>query len=405
MDFEYRCLDPAGRNNTGIITAGSIDEARALLKERSLTVVEIKAKRTDTALASLKSGKFSFGKKVKDADLYNMFRELSILLKSGIKIDRALEVLGASLSSAPLKESISSILKNIKSGKTIAEAFSDTGRFNPLTITMIHAGESVGNVRSSFENIAEYQRFQIQFKGEIKNALTYPTFLIGASFLTILVIFKFIIPRFFSIFGKNEVTLPVTARILYSVGNFLNFTNIWFLAAVVISVFILMKVVNTRKALSKAYSYLIYLPLLGTLILYLELSRFSYSMYSMLNSGIAFIDALRLSTGIIMDRKIRESIEPAISQIKEGKGIADVFSRISLLPDLVSNMLRVGEESGNLKEIFFEIHNVFDERFRNTTKRALSLVEPIVITFTGIIVGFIVISLILTVMSAGNIKL
>ncbi len=399
MDFEYRCLDPAGRNSTGTITAEGIAEARSLLKERSLTVVEMKARTVSPVR------KFKFGKKVKDADLYNMFRELSILLKSGIKIDRALEVLGASLSSAPLKESISSILKNIKAGKTIAQAFSDTGRFNLLTTTMIHAGESVGDIRSAFENIAEYQRFHIQFKGEIKNALTYPTFLIGASFFTILVIFKFIIPRFFSIFGKNEVTLPLAAKVLYTIGNFLNLTNIYFLATAVVLVFVLMKMVNARKALSKAYSYLIYIPVIGTLILYLELSRFSYSMYSMLNSGIAFIDALRLSTGIIMDKRIRESIEPTINQIKEGKGIADVFSRIRLLPDLVPNMLRVGEESGNLKEIFFEIHNVFDERFRNTTKRALALVEPVVITITGIIVGFIVISLILTVMSVGNIKL
>src|SRR5208283_2368875 len=399
MDFEYRCLDPAGRNSTGIITAEGLAEARSLLRERSLTVVEMKAKTVSPVR------KFTFGKKVKDADLYNMFRELSILLKSGIKIDRALEVLGASLSSAALKESVSSILKNIKAGKTIAQAFLDTGRFSLLTTTMIHAGESVGDIRSAFENIAEYQRFHIQFKGEIRNALTYPTFLIGASFFTIFVIFKFIIPRFFSIFGKNEVSLPVAAKVLYNVGNFLSLTNIYFLATAVVLVFVLMKMINARKVLSKAYSYLIYLPVIGTLILYLELSRFSYSMYSMLNSGIAFIDALRLSTGIIMDKRIRESIEPTINQIKEGKGIADVFSHIRLLPDLVPNMLRVGEESGNLKEIFFEIHNVFDERFRNTTKRALALVEPLVITFTGIIVGFIVISLILTVMSVGNIKL
>jgi len=399
MDFEYRCLDPAGRSSTGTITAEGIAEARSLLKERSLTVVEMKAKTASPVR------KFTFGKKVKDADLYNMFRELSILLRSGIKIDRALEVLGASLSSAPLKESVSSILKNIKGGKTIAQAFSDTGRFNLLTTTMIHAGESVGDIRSAFDNIAEYQRFHMQFKGEIRNALTYPTFLIGASFFTIFVIFKFIIPRFFSIFGKNDVSLPLAARILYNIGNFLSITNIYFLAAAAALVFVLLKVVNAGKVLSKAYSYLVYIPIIGTLILYLELSRFSYSMYSMLNSGIAFIDALRLSTGIIMDKRIRESIEPTINQIKEGKGIADVFSRIRLLPDLVPNMLRVGEESGNLKEIFFEIHHVFDERFKNTTQRALALVEPLVITFTGIIVGFIVISLILTVMSVGNIKL
>ncbi|MFO0753217.1 MAG: type II secretion system F family protein [Thermodesulfovibrionales bacterium] len=399
MDFDYRCLDPAGRNITGTVAAEGVAEARAVLKERDLTVVELRAK------AARPVKKRSFRKGVKDADLYNLFREMSILLKSGIKIDRALEIINSSLSSPALKENLSGILKDVRAGKTIAQAFADTGRFSLLTTTMLRAGESVGDIRSAFENIAEYLRFQIQFKGEIKNALTYPTFLIGASLLTVFVIFKFIIPRFFSIFGKNEATLPLAAKILYTIGNFLSLTNMYFLLLSVVLVFVMAKVVNTRRLLAKAYSYLIFLPLVGRLILYLELSRFSYSMYSMLNSGIAFITALKLSTGVIMDRRIREAVEPAVDQIKEGKGIADVFSRIRLLPEIVPNMLRVGEESGNLKEIFFEIHHVFDERFRNTTKRVLALVEPIVITFTGIIVGFIVISLILTVMSAGNIKL
>lgn len=399
MDFRYRCLDPSGRIITGSLAAAGSAEALSLLKERDLTVVEI------NEVAARAAKKRVFRKKAGDADLYNVFREMSILLKSGIKIDRALEIVVNSSASLQLRESLSAILKDIKAGKTVARAFADTGRFNLLTSTMIHAGESVGDVRSAFENIAEYQRFQIQFKGEIKNALAYPSFLIGASMLVIFAIFKFIIPRFFSIFGKNDATLPVTARILYSIGNFFSLTNAYFIILIVALVFVMLKVVNTKKALSKVYSYLIYLPVLGSLILYLELSRFSYSMYSMLNSGIAFIDALRLSTGVVMDRKVRESIEPAIDQIKEGKGIADVFSHINIMPEIVPNMIRVGEESGNLRDIFFEIHRIFDERFRNTTKRVLALVEPIVITVTGIIVGFIVISLILTVMSASDIKL
>ncbi|MGO9016283.1 MAG: type II secretion system F family protein [Dissulfurispiraceae bacterium] len=399
MDFKYRCLDPAGRVIAGSITAGGSAEALYLLKQRDLTVVEI------NEVAARAAKMRGFRKKARDADLYNVFREMSILLKSGIKIDRALEIIVNSSSSLQIRETLSTILKDIKAGKTISRAFSDTGKFTLLSTTMIHAGESVGDVRSAFENIAEYQRFQMQLKGEIKNALAYPSFLIGASMLVIFVIFKFIIPRFFSIFGKNDATLPVTAKILYSIGNFLSITNFYFISFAVALVFVMLKVVNTKKVLSKAYSYLIYIPLFGSLILYLELSRFSYSMYSMLNSGIAFIDALRLSTGVIMDKKVRASIEPTIDQIKEGKGIADVFSHVHILPEIVPNMIRVGEESGNLRDIFFEIHRIFDERFRNTTKRVLALVEPVVITVTGIIVGFIVISLIMTVMSASDIKL
>ncbi len=402
MEFQYRCLDAMGRGIKGDITAEGIAEAKALLKGKGFTVLELKPMGRDTGRPLLR--RFSL-KKIKDDDIYSLFRELGILLRSGIKIDRAIEVLLGSTTNPHLKAALSDILSDVKAGRPISEAFNKTGRFSLLAITMIRAGEGVGDIRSAFENIAEYQRFQIQFKGEIKNALAYPLFLIGASLLTILVIFKFIIPRFFSIFGQNEATLPLTAKILYSIGSFLSLTNIYFLVAVLLALAIVAKALNIRRILSGIFTNLTYIPLVGRLILYLELSRFSYSMYSMLNSGIEFIKALDLSTGVIMDRRIRAAIEPTILQIKEGRGIADVFCTVSVLPDMVHNMIRIGEESGNLREIFFEIHKVFDEKFKNTTKRILSLVEPIVITITGIIVGFIVISLILTVMSAGNIKL
>src|SRR5208283_3616422 len=181
MDYKYRCLDPAGRVITGNIAASDSAEALSLLKGRDLTVVEI-----NEVIARAVRRRIS-GKKVKDADLYNVFREMSILLKSGIKIDRSLEIIINSSSSLQMRETLAAILKEIKGGKTVSRAFSDTGRFNLLTSTMIHAGESVGDLRSAFENIADYQRFQIQFKGEIKNALAYPSFLIGSSMLVIFV--------------------------------------------------------------------------------------------------------------------------------------------------------------------------------------------------------------------------
>jgi general secretion pathway protein F len=400
MNFDYYCIDSSGRSIKGNISADGLSEAKSILRERGLTVLEVITKET-----RLSKG-FSFRKGIKDTDIYNISRELSILLKSGIRIDRAFEILINSVPNPKLKECLSAILKDIKAGKTVAQAFIDTKKFSPLMTTMIYAGESVGDIRSAFENIAQHVRFQIQFKGEIRNAMTYPLFLIFASFVTLLVIFKFIIPRFFSIFGQNpEASLPFTARILYSASKFLGMTNIYFFIAVCIVIAVSIRMVNIREVSSRIYSYLIYVPFLRQLISHLELSRFSYSMYSMLNSGIEFITALKLSTVIIQHRQTRESLEPTINQIKEGKRIADVFSQVDFLPDVVPNMLRVGEESGNLKEIFFELHQIFDERFKNSIKRILALVEPLVITITGIIVGFIVISLILTVMSVGNIKL
>jgi len=304
-----------------------------------------------------------------------------------------------------VKDILSLVVVDIKAGKEVAQAFGNTGRFSHLFVTMIRVGEAVGNLQSAFENIAQYYRFQIQYKGEIRNALTYPIFLIFASLMTLVFIFSFIVPRFFSIFGTDTSALPLPAKVLHSMSGWLNFTYLG-IAAVIIAAIIILKKFNPSKIrFPNLYPYLLNFPLLGKLILNLELSRFSYSMYSMLQSGIEFIKALKLSAALIQNHRLRSPIESLVEQIKGGKKIADVFSQVHFLPEIVPNMLRVGEGSGNLKEIFFELYQVFDERFKNSTKRALVLVEPAIIVIMGLIVGFIVISLILTVMSVGRIKL
>lgn len=403
MDFNYRCIDSSGTKSKGSIPAADIAGAKAVLRERGLTVIEVTAKQPITRK------RFKLKQGIKDVDIYNMSREMSILLKSGIKIDKAFEILINSVSNMQLKENISTILKDVKAGKTVAQAFIDIKMFNSLTTTMIYAGEGAGNIRSAFENIAEHMKFQIQFKGEIRSALTYPLFLIFASLLTLFVMFKFILPRFFSIFGQNQgMSLPITAKVLYTISASLNLKTLCLFAVIMFGViiFIRLRMAKAKEIFAQIYSSGTFLiPTLRKLTLHLEMSRFSYSMYSMLNSGIEFIRALQLSTGVIQHRQVRNAIEPAINQIKEGKGIANVFAQINMLPEIVPNMLRVGEESGNLKEIFSELHEIFDEMFKSRVKKILVLVEPAVIVITGIIVGFIVISLILTVMSVSSIQL
>lgn len=400
MDFEYRSVDAAGKSLNGVVSAFDFKDARLKLRERGLVVIDLAAK-----TQAQKARRF-IGRRITDNDIYDLSREMSILLRSGMKIDAALKVLIDSTINQGLKDAVSQILKDVSSGKTVANAFADAKRFSPLITTTIHVGESVGDLKTAFENIAAYMRFQINFKNEIRNAMTYPLFLIFASFVTLIVIFKFIVPRFFSIFGKASVaSLPLPAKMLYSMSSAMSIANLSIFTAFIAGLFVLGRTQYFKGFYHRAYASIIFLPLAGRLILYLELSRFSYSIFSMLNSGVEFINALKLSTGLVQNKYLRDSIEPSIGQIKEGKKIADVFSHINILPNIVPNMLRVGEGSGNLKEIFFEFHQIFDERFKNAVKKALILMEPVIITITGLIVGFIVISLILTVMGVSNIKL
>lgn len=399
MDFDYRCVDAAGKDLSGTLAASTANDALLRLKGMGLTVVEL--------VEGRKSGGrvFFAGKRITDADLYNLSKELSVLLNAGISIDKALVIIIESLTNAVLKETMQRVLEDIKGGKTLSQSFEDTGRLNPLVSIMVRVGESVGDLKSAFENVAEYMRFQMQFKGEIRNAMTYPLFLVLASASILIAIFKFIIPRFFSIFGQNTASLPLISRVLYAVSGFVNSYHMLYLAAGAVLLFFFLKRMGRQKRLRKLYSYLLYVPLFRQLLIHLELSRFSYSMYSMLKSGVEFIHALKLSSQVIQNALLRDEIERTIPQIKEGKGIAEVFSYIVFFPPMMQGMLRVGEASGNLKDIFFELYSIFDEKFRNSMKRVLTLMEPALITVMGLVVGVIVVSLILTVMSVSNIKL
>jgi general secretion pathway protein F len=398
-EFSYSGIDSAGKEIKGVIATSDRMDALFKLKDRGLTVVELVEKKAKEKKS------FSWRKGLNDRDVYNIATELSILLRSGIRMDKAFELLMNPSLKPEFREILSRVIADIKAGKEVAQAFDRTGHFSPLFVTMIRVGEAVGNLSAAFENIAQYYRFQIQYKGEIRNALTYPLFLIVASLMTLFFVFNFIIPRFFSIFGEDLTTLPLPAKILYALSGWFNVTNLLIVTLVLLGLLLLKKYHPAGVRLPQLHPYLIKFPLIGKLIINLELSRFSYSMFSMLKSGIEFIKALKLSAALIQNPFLRGPFESFVEQIKGGKKIADVFSQGHFLPEIVPNMLRVGEGSGNLKDIFFELYQLFDERFKNSSKRALILVEPLIIVIMGLFVGFIVVSLILTVMSVGKIKL
>jgi general secretion pathway protein F len=268
---------------------------------------------------------------------------------------------------------------------------------------MIHVGETVGNLATAFDNVAQYLKFQIELKREIINALIYPFFLVLASFFTLIFMFNFIIPRFFAIF-QTTGSIPITAKFVFTLSKVFN-------AKVFILIFIvglLSYLLNRSRMVNfspeRISWFLTRLPFVRTLFFNLELSRFCYSMYSMLKGGVEFIKAVELSANIIQDKALRDTFLSSIREIKKGKRIAEVYSQMPILPDIFVNLVVVGDESGNLAEIFLELYQVFNDNFKTAIKRFLTLLEPAIIVFMGLIVGFIIVSLILTVMNVGAIK-
>jgi general secretion pathway protein F len=398
-DFSYRGIDPSGSSTHGSITAMDKSAAVSQLRSRGLTVVDL------SELKSKISGKTFWKRSLSQQHIYNVMRELSTLLRAGITIDKSLDLLIQTSKNPELKEILTKILTDIKSGQGVARSLDQTGRFDPFIINMIQVGETVGELQSAFENVAQYLKFQIQFKADIKNALVYPVFLVLASIVSFIVIFNFIIPRFFSIFGTNKTALPFTAKILYAISGWFSMTNLGIFSIVIIILLVAKPWYAKYVKIPGIRDVSTHIPGVRQLMLNLDLSRFSYAMYSMLQGGVEFIVAMSLSASIIQNERLKAPIMLCIGQIKEGKKIADVFSQLESLPDIVYPMIKVGEESGSLKEIFYELYQMFDESLKNSIKRLVILIEPMIIIAMGLIVGFIVITLILTVMSVSSIKL
>jgi len=395
MDFEYITLDKTGKEIRGVLSAESLKEAKLKLKESGLVIVKVEPK---------KENLFSQSQRIKDDDLYTISKEMSVLLNSGIVLDRALKMVIDSLGQEKLKIFLENILKDIKSGKSLSSAFEEKKMFDPLVITMLKVGETTGNLKDAFDNIAQYTDFRIKFRNEIRNAMAYPMFLIFASFATLVAIFKLIIPRFFSIFGSNPKHLPLISRFLYDFSKSLNTKTEIAFTFIIIGLYVISRYFKLNLY-QKLTNYFVYVPILGNLIIQIELSKFCYAMYAMLKNGVEFIKALDLATNVIRNDFIKEGFKKTSPKIKEGKSISEAFDELSFVPPIFKGMIKVGDESGNMKDMFYELYSLFDEKLKNTIKKVLSLVEPIIITVMGLVVGTIVVSLMLTVMSVSNIKL
>ncbi|MEM3426921.1 MAG: type II secretion system F family protein [Candidatus Bathyarchaeia archaeon] len=396
-EFDCTYVESGGTERKVRLLAESREEAIKRLKEQNLLVTEVKERDRERS--------FSFRRKrLSLSDMYNVANQLSILLRSGMKIDSAIGLIASSSTNEFLRERLELANSDIKEGHPVSAALESRGLFPQTYISMIHVGESAGDLKTAFENVAEYLRFQMELRREIVNSLTYPAFLILASIATLIFMFNFVIPKFFAIFSAGS-ELPLPARFLLRLGSVLNLRIFSAISGILVLMGFLLKAGKLKQRTSWTKNVLFRIPLLRTMLLYLQLSRFFYCMHSMLRSGVDLLKALRLSAEILQDGSLQRSVLGSINDIKRGSKIAEVFQRIPAFPDVIPNLVRVGEESGDLQGIFLELHLLFSERFKTMVRRFLTLLEPSVIMLMGLIVGFIVISLILTVMNIGAIRL
>ena len=396
--FLYRTTTLDGTIHEGAIEADDHKAAGEKLKVGGLIPLSLKAR--DEGLGS--SWNFSFG--FKKVDLITLTTELSALLKAGLPLDRALHIILDISESAATRQIVQEILKSIREGSSFSDALQKHPKVFPkLYVNMVRAGEAGGILQNVLERLGEFLESSKELRDHVVSAMIYPAILTLTGILSIVLLFAFVLPRFSAIFAEMGGSLPLPTKILLAVTGAMKSIS-WILIVVVPA-----GIVAIRKYISSdagRYQWdRLKLKLLGELLVKLETARFCRTLGTLLTSGVPLLQALKNARDVMNNRVMAETIDAVIKGAKEGLGIARPLNEARVFPALALSMITVGEETGQLNTMLTKVAVIYEKSLREAIKRFVSFLEPAMILFMGLVIGFIVVSMLMAIFSITDLPL
>jgi general secretion pathway protein F len=397
-EFKYTGYDSAGVKQTGQVEAETLEIAKAKLQADSLLISDIQPLKQN-GLLSMTLG----SQKVTLDDLEFLTSELSLLLTSGVKVDKALTILNRNRSSAAMGKLVNDILSQIKKGRPLSDAFAEAGDvFDPLYINLIKIGESTGQLAEVFSGLANDLKFRRDLRSKVIQAVTYPAVILCVCVLCILFVFNYIVPQMGSIFTDTD-DIPVYTAFLLSASNWMiDYQWFLFFGLSGFGIF-LYSGRNNPEVAQRFASAALSVPVWSNLTLQTERIRFSSAMALMLDAGVKLDNAIGFAANSIKNKIIGKSMQIANDKIKKGNPITTALSGTPIYSSFYLSLLEVGEESGRMQEVFGEIARRSKTEFEDWTTKVTSLLEPVLILVMGGIVGSVVVTMLLSVVSVNDV--
>jgi general secretion pathway protein F len=398
--YEYVALDSNGRKRRGIVDAVSITAARQKLRETQVFPVEVKKSSPSPKKGNLTRGNFSvFFDKVGLRELSMMTRQLATLLGAGIPLVPSLAVLVSQTIHPQLKKILAQIKEDINEGNSLTESISSFPQiFPPFYINMVRAGEASGTINLVLERLADFSESQHALRTKIRSTLAYPIlmFLIGS--VVLMFMLAFVVPNITKVFGEMHQTLPGITIFLIFVSEFLQ-SFWWLLGLMIIATFIGFRYAVTRTS-SGHYTWdriKLKIPLFASLNQKMAIARFSRTLGTLLQSGVPMLTALEIVKNVVNNRLIADAIQKAGQEVEKGQTLSSPLLRSGLFPPITIEMISVGEQSGNLETMLYRIADTYEKEVESHILMMTSLLEPLMILLMGLVVGFIVVSVLLPI--------
>jgi len=404
--FSYKASDSAGNVFKGTLEAAEEKEAAAKLSAMNYIPIRIQSAGKSRNRFQLDGSinVSSMFERVTTKDVMMFTLDLHALLQAGLPVDKALSLLINVSEKEKFKEVISAILKSVQSGNSLSEALVAYPKIFPLLYTnMVKAGETGGVLPVVLERLGTFLENSQDLKDFIKSAMVYPLFLVFVGGISIIIMLAFVVPKFAIIFSDLGQAMPFSTQLLLGISHGLR--DFWWLIIAVIGTIIYLskKYVQTPEGRLKTDRMKANLPVIGTLVKSVEAARFTRTLGTLINSGVPILQALRLVQEIITNQQIAGELETVYHRVKEGDNLSAPLLQANIFPPLAVQMISVGEQTGKLDEMLLRVAENYEKMVRNMIKRFVSLLEPVMILGMGLMVGFIVISMLLAVFSMNEV--
>lgn len=393
--FAYVGRTRSGSVKKGELSAKSKDEAVDQLRKQSVVVTSLEEK----------SGKggftISLGSGLKDKDLVVFTRQFGTMINAGLPLVQCLEILSTQSENKVLRETVTEVKGQVEGGSTFSDALHKHPKvFDDLYVNMVHAGEVGGLLDTILTRLAKHIEKAMKLKGQIKSAMIYPSAILGVAGIVITVLMIWVIPIFEKMFKEmsgGKMGLPGPTQLVIDISN--AFQSYWYiLLGIVIGCVVAMKKYYKTPAGKMAIDKLLLkTPIFGDLIRKASVAKFTRTLGTLLSSGVPLLDGLTICAKTSGNKVIEEALVNARVSISGGKTIADPLTQSQVFPKMVTHMIAVGESTGALDAMLGKIADFYEDEVDQAVASLTSLLEPVMMVFLGIIIGFIVIAMYLPI--------
>jgi general secretion pathway protein F len=397
--FHFRAVAPDGKVRTGTLT-GETDKAVAReLRNQGLTPIYVGV--APGKSFQLKLPSFTRGKR---RDILFFTQELSTLLNAGVPLDRALSITSELTERPGFRYIVLDVIRIIKGGRTLADSLAAHPEyFNNLYVNIVRAGEASGSLGPVFLRLSEFERTRDDLRAYIISSMIYPSLLMLVGLGSILVLLKFVVPRFAQVFQESRMRMPLPTQMMLQASAFVESYGLIAIAAVVAAAVALNAYIRTSHGRLWWDSLRLRIPLLGDALRKAETSRFARAMETLVANSVPLVQSLGIAAAILNNRKMALSLDAVAQGVKRGEGLAGPLKRTGQFPVLAGHLLSVGEETGRLDQMFARMADIYESDTRAAIRRFTALFEPLIILVMGIMIGLLILSMLLAITSINEV--